>query len=116
MLIYQCFIKSIQFLEYLTKREKREEKDENKRIKKKQRNYIDCIGNHYYNKGTVEGTTNVGSVIGEQTGGNDNLSKLYYLSTLNLGRVNGQDVTDKVIGVSDEINSYEDFLTWIESK
>ena len=69
-----------------------------------------------YNKGTVEGTTNVGSVIGEQTGGNDNLSKLYYLSTLNIGGVNGEDITDKVIGVSDDINSYNDFLTWIESK
>ena len=70
-----------------------------------------------YNKGKVEGNTIIGSVIGEQLTGNDNLSKLYYLNTLNIGGVNGQDIVDKnILGVSDDINSYEEFLTWIESK
>ena len=68
-----------------------------------------------YNKGKVEGNTIIGSVIGEQLTGNDNLSKLYYLNTLNIGGVNGQDIVDKnILGVSDDINSYEEFLTWIE--
>ena len=68
-----------------------------------------------YNKGTVEGTTNIGSVIGEQSGKNDNISNLYYLSTLNIGGVNGEDIVNKnIIGVSDDINSYDDFLIWIE--
>ena len=70
-----------------------------------------------YNKGTVEGTTNVGSIIGTQITSNDNLSKLYYLNTLNIGAINGQDVTDKnIIGVTEDINNYENFLTWISSK
>ena len=70
-----------------------------------------------YNKGTVEGTTNIGSVIGEQSGKNDNISNLYYLSTLNIGGVNGEDIVNKnIIGVSDDINSYDDFLIWIEKK
>lgn len=80
------------------------------------RNAATFVVTKCYNKGTVEGTTNIGSVIGEQSNGNDNLSKLYYLNTLSLGGVNGEDITDKVVGVSDDINSYEDFLTWIESK
>ncbi len=70
-----------------------------------------------YNKGTVEGTTNVGSIIGTQITSNDNLSKLYYLNSLNIGAINGQDVADKnIIGVSDDINNYEDFLTWVSEK
>ena len=70
-----------------------------------------------YNKGTVEGTTNVGSIIGTQITSNDNLSKLYYLNTLNIGAINGQDVADKnIIGVNEDINNYENFLTWISSK
>ena len=70
-----------------------------------------------YNKGIVEGTTNAGSIIGTQITSNDNLSKLYYLSTLNIGAINGQDVADKnIIGVSEDINNYKDFLTWISEK
>lgn len=70
-----------------------------------------------YNKGIIQGTTNIGSVIGKQLNGNDNLSKLYYLNTLNIGAINGQDVEDKnIIGVNDNINSYEEFLIWIEGK
>ena len=70
-----------------------------------------------YNKGTVEGTTNVGSIIGTQITSNDNLSKLYYLNTLNIGAINGQDVADKnIIGVSEDINNYENFLSWVSEK
>ena len=70
-----------------------------------------------YNKGIIEGETKVGSVIGEQMSTNSNISKLYYLNTLNIGAVNGNDITENdVIGVNEDINSYEDFLTWIASK
>ena len=81
------------------------------------KNAVTFIVTKCYNKGTVEGTTNVGSIIGTQITSNDNLSKLYYLNTLNIGAVNGQDEADKnIIGVTDDINSYEEFLTWIASK
>ena len=70
-----------------------------------------------YNKGIIEGETKVGSVIGEQLSTKSNISKLYYLNILNIGAVNGNDIKENdVIGVAEDINSYEDFLTWIAGK
>ena len=71
-----------------------------------------------YNKGKVAGTTDAGTIVGKNVAtGTVRLSNLYYLSNLGLGAIGGQDIPEQnVVGVSDDINNYEEFLTWIESK
>lgn len=69
-----------------------------------------------YSKGEVEGESQIGAVIGVQKGSTDNLSSLYYLNTIGVKGINGKDVADKVMGVEDDINSYEEFIGWIENK
>ena len=71
-----------------------------------------------YNKGTVEGETYIGAVMGQQLNEKyDKVSNLFYLNTLNIKGINGQDHEDKNIkGVSEDIDSYANFLTWIEQQ
>ena len=69
-----------------------------------------------YSKGEVEGESQIGAAIGVQEGSTDNLSSLYYLNTIGVKGINGKDVADKVMGVEDDINSYEEFIGWIENK
>ena len=69
-----------------------------------------------YSKGEVEGESQIGAVIGVQKGSTDNLSSLYYLKTIGVKGIKGKDVADKVKGVEDDINSYEEFIGWIENK
>ena len=64
-----------------------------------------------YNKGNVEGSTNVGAVIGEQLNGNNNLSNLYYLNTIPVKAINNQDYeTQNIKGISEDYNSYQEFI------
>ncbi len=71
-----------------------------------------------YNKGTVKGTDGIGTIIGFQyENNNDNVRNSYYLNTLGIKAINNQDDASKnIIGVSDDINSYEEFLNWIITK
>ena len=71
-----------------------------------------------YNKGAVKGKNGIGSIIGIQIENNiDNVRNLYYLNTLGIKAINNQDDASKnIIGVSDDINSYEEFLNWIVTK
>lgn len=71
-----------------------------------------------YNKGKVTGTNDIGSIIGKNTATESiTLSKLYYLSSLGLGAIGGKDIeSQEVIGVNEDINSYEEFLNWIKTK
>ena len=69
-----------------------------------------------YNKGIITGGGSVGGIIGENLVGTVE-ECFYYSDTLTKG-VGSQDTdvageTDKV---DDNINSYEEFLTWIETK
>ena len=64
-----------------------------------------------YNKGNVEGSTNVGAVIGQQLNGNNNLSNLYYLNTIPVKAINNQDYeTQNIKGISEDYNSYQEFI------
>ena len=70
-----------------------------------------------YNKGTVNGGDGIGAIIGIQYKNNDNVRNSYYLNTLGVKAINNQDDPSKnIIGVSDDINSYEEFLNWIATK
>ena len=71
-----------------------------------------------YNKGTVEGETCIGAVIGQQLNEKyDKVSNLFYLNTLNIKGINGQDHEDRNIkGVAEDIDNYTNFLTWIEEQ
>ena len=69
-----------------------------------------------YNKGMVTGDTEVGSIIGKQNGSvTTNLSNLYYLNTLPIKAINNQDYeTQNIRGISEDFNSYEEFINWIQ--
>ena len=73
-----------------------------------------------YNKGTIEekeGKEEIGSIIGLQMVNSNKISNSYYLNTLGVKAINNQDDPSKnIIGVSDDINSYEEFLNWIATK
>ena len=71
-----------------------------------------------YNKGTIEGETYIGAVIGQQINEKyDKVSNLFYLNTLNIKGINGQDHEDRNIkGVAEDIDNYTNFLTWIEEQ
>ena len=50
-------------------------------------------------------------------GNSNKISNSYYLNTLGVKAINNQDDPSKnIIGVSDDINSYEEFLNWIATK
>lgn len=69
-----------------------------------------------YNKGTITGTTQVGAVIGSQTNttGLNTLNHLYYLNTVAVGAINGEDDEENdVMATTDDVISYEQFLEWI---
>lgn len=69
-----------------------------------------------YSKGVMISNNRKGSVIGAQYSQNNNtLNNLYYLSTLNLGAVNGSDIeSQNVIGISEDFNSLEEFIEWLQ--
>ena len=69
-----------------------------------------------YNKGTIAGTSNIGSVVGDGEITNlSNLSNLYYLNTLPIKAINNQDYeTQNIKGISEDFNSYEQFIEWLE--
>ena len=69
-----------------------------------------------YNKGEIIGEGIIGGIIGYKSKGT--VEKCYYFSNTLTKGVGNQDTdtageTDKV---EDNINSFEEFLTWIESK
>ena len=71
-----------------------------------------------YNKGKVTGTDELGAIIGFQntTTGNT-LNNLYYLSSVGVGAIEGEDDTSKnIMSTTEDIKTYKEFLTWIESK
>ena len=71
-----------------------------------------------YSKGEVEGENQIGAVIGKILNENNinNISSLYYLNTIGVKGIDGKDYEGKTIGVEDDINSYEEFIGWIENK
>ena len=70
-----------------------------------------------YNKGNVSGNSNIGAIIGSNTAtGTVTFSKLYYLQSLGIGGINGADIEGQIEGTDEDIDSYENFLSWIETK
>ena len=70
-----------------------------------------------YNKGKVSGNSNIGAIIGSNTAtGTVTFSKLYYLQSLGIGGINGADIEGQAEGTNEDIDSYENFLSWIETK
>ncbi len=77
-----------------------------------------------YNKGRVTGSSYVGAIIGIEypksmtisTG--NTLNKLFYLNTLGIKAISDEadSTTKKVQSVSEDINSYEQFITWIATQ
>ena len=69
-----------------------------------------------YNKGMISGNTKVGAIIGNQNGNvTSNISNLYYLNTLPIKAINNQDYeTQNIRGISEDFNSYEKFINWIQ--
>ena len=69
-----------------------------------------------YNKGQVTGTTSVGAIIGNQENVST-LNNLYYLNTVGIGAINGEDKeTNKIMSTTENITSYKKFLEWIQGK
>jgi len=73
-----------------------------------------------YNKGVVTGTTDVGEVIGyAYTGAGYTLNKLYYLTNNRglkaIGNI-ADDSTQKIMEVTNNLTSYDDFITWIATQ
>lgn len=71
---------------------------------------------HCYNRGSVTGETEVGSVACAVSNAENEhvLGHLYYLSSLNLGAINGEDIADKnITSTTKELNSFEEFKKWI---
>ena len=67
-----------------------------------------------YNKGKVVGDEKIGAVIGEQVNSNENVTNLFYLKSIGIGAINGEDNASKnITGVDDNIDTYQDFLKWI---
>lgn len=69
-----------------------------------------------YNKGNIKADHDFGSIVGYETckTGANTYSHLYYLSSLNLGAINGVDnVEQNVTSTTKDINTFEEFKTWI---
>ena len=64
----------------------------------------------------ISGNTKVGAIIGNQNGNvTSNISNLYYLNTLPIKAINNQDYeTQNIRGISEDFNSYEEFINWIQ--
>lgn len=69
-----------------------------------------------YNSGNVIGTNMVGAVIGNQQTSTEKLSKLYYLNTISLPAIGNMEAPSTVESVEENLNSFEEFLSWIQSK
>lgn len=70
-----------------------------------------------YNKGEVIGSTKVGAIIGEQVGGDEtNIERLYYLESLNINGIGNVSGSTKTERVSENLNSFDEFLNWIQQK
>ena len=72
-----------------------------------------------YSKGQVTGTRNVGAVIGYQysTTGLNILNHLYYLNTVGIGAISGEDnESNNIMSTTENITSYKQFLQWIQGK
>ena len=68
-----------------------------------------------YNKGIIQGTTYVGAIIGWKN--NTTVNNLYYLNTVGIGAINGvDDEANKVMSTTEDIKTFEEFLTWIEQQ
>ena len=69
-----------------------------------------------YNKGIVKGNQKVGSIAGS-IGNNAEYLNLYYLSSLDIKALNGQDNQgNNVKPISNIFNSLEEFLQWLDKK
>ncbi len=70
-----------------------------------------------YSKGKITGESDIGSIIGnelELATGTNTYNHLYYLSSLNLGAINGTDIAEQnVTSTTKDINTFEEFKTWI---
>ncbi len=74
-----------------------------------------------YNKGAINATDGEsGAIIGKQTKyeGNAVFNNLYYLNTIGLFAINNQEKynTETVKAVEDDLETYEEFIEWINSK
>lgn len=74
-----------------------------------------------YNKGVITGTSNIGEIIGNKANktGLDELQHLYYLiNTRNLTAIGNEEDNEskKIMGVSNDFMTYEDFKTWVEQQ
>ncbi len=75
-----------------------------------------------YNKGEFlnNNSTLKGAIIGQEKHPSNvgTLNNLYYLESLGTVAIKGKenDTENKIMAVSDDINSYEEFITWIEGK
>ena len=71
-----------------------------------------------YNKGSILGTEYIGAIAGYQsTTIGSTMNTLYYLNTVGIGAIQGvDDENNKVMSTTEDITTYEQFLTWIESK
>ena len=70
-----------------------------------------------YNKGKITGTDQrLGAIIGridDNTG--NTINNLYYLSSVGIGAIKGaDDEANKIMATTEDIKTYEQFLTWIE--
>lgn len=80
------------------------------------RNSYKFVVKNCYNKGTVEGKTQVGTIIGNQTSSNvTNLSRMYYLNTINLSAIGNAETPETVRGIDNNFNSLEEFLNWLKN-
>lgn len=81
------------------------------------RNVSTFIVKNCYTKGMVEGKgTNIGAVIGEQSPNANNVSKIYYFNTITLSAIGNMEAPETVESTQDELNSFEEFLDWIQEK
>lgn len=74
-----------------------------------------------YSKGAINATDGEsGAIIGKQTKyeGNAVFNNLYYLNTIGLFAINNQEKynTETVKAVEDDLETYEEFIEWINSK
>lgn len=80
------------------------------------RNSYKFVVKNCYNKGTIEGKTQVGTIIGNQTSSNvTNLSRMYYLNTINLSAIGNAETPETVRSIDNNFNSLEEFLNWLKN-
>ena len=77
-----------------------------------------------YSKGKISGKTELGAIIGketDQTNTKNTFENLYYLNTVGIKAITVKsvpiDMEEKnVTSTTDDIASYEEFITWLENK